>query len=177
MYALYVCIPCPLATLCGTSDAGCRFVPVKVNKWRNQGEGVSIQTQGHTETGIRHPAGTSEILIRPSLYFPSTDRHCGRVLRQSPGLFSPAILAKPVMGYEGAVVWLLRLLPTTVSRSPHSSKLRMLYCLLCAFILNYTIPNCAQLKQTRICNFEGDCWVVKFLRFVTRALFLMKCPM
>jgi len=51
---------------------------------------------------IRHPAGTPEILIRPSLYFPSADRLLWFSVQTISATIS-SILAKPVMGYWGAV--------------------------------------------------------------------------
>ena len=63
-------------------------IKVSVSQSRREDTG---RDGGARVGGIRHPAGTSEILIRPSLYFPSTTRHNGWAFRQSEELFCPSI--------------------------------------------------------------------------------------
>lgn len=71
-----VCILAPLFTLCGTVSGDSDLF---LSRLINEEIKVSVSQSRHKDTGrgIRHPAGTSEILISPSLYFPSTARHCG----------------------------------------------------------------------------------------------------
>ena len=82
-HVLYVCILPPLFTLCGTVSGDADLF---LSRLLNEEIKVSVSQSRHKDTGrgvlrgggeIRHPAGTSEILIRPSLYFPSKARHCG----------------------------------------------------------------------------------------------------
>lgn len=78
VHVLYVCILAPLSPLCGTVS---RDTDLFLSRLINEEIKVSVSQSRHKDTGkwggIRHPAGTSEILIRPSLYFPSKARHCG----------------------------------------------------------------------------------------------------
>lgn len=79
VHVLYVCIFAPLSTLCGTVSGD---TDLFLSRLINEEIKVSVSQSRHKDTGtfeggIRHPAGTSEILIRRSFYFPSTARHCG----------------------------------------------------------------------------------------------------
>lgn len=81
VHVLYVCILAPLFTLCGTVSGDSDLF---LSRLINEEIKVSVSQSRHKDTGrgIRHPAGTSEILISPSLYFPSTARHCGWLFSQ-----------------------------------------------------------------------------------------------
>ena len=77
-HLLYVCSLFPLSMLCGTvsGDADLllsRLINIEIK--------VSVFQSRHEDTGreggIRHLAGTSEILIRSFFYLPSASRHCG----------------------------------------------------------------------------------------------------
>lgn len=116
VHVMYVCMLAPLSMLC---DRVSGDTDLFLSRLINEEIKVSVSQSRHKDTGkggtIRHPAGTSEILIRPSLYFLTTARHCGRLFRQSVGLFSPSALPKPVMGHWGCAFRFKRrpLHPTT----------------------------------------------------------------
>lgn len=76
VHVLYVCILAPLFTLYGSVSGDSDLF---LSRLINEEIKVSVSQSRHKDTGrgIRHPAGTSEILISPSLYFPSTVRRCG----------------------------------------------------------------------------------------------------
>lgn len=110
---------------------------MKKSRWvcLNSDTRTLVDGGGKGMGGIRHPAGTSEILIKLSLYFSSTARHCGWVFRQSVELFFPLNKTQACDGIVGSCGFAFKgssLFPALSYHLPHSVpilfKAHVIYC-------------------------------------------------